>query len=252
MVELEGPTTMSEINVKEEWLRREAVVAEIKEAGGSASLAMLTRLAEKGKLHPRCIEGVNYYDPQEVALVVEEKVREATSLKSPEGQREATSAYLLDTSRAMLALIRDPRERIDDIQFKIIDTQQKRIEELEKKLDTQRVATELALDSTLERNLAIEQVKTEGRIKEVAAGRMVETISKLMGGMGKAGVALSPEQLEELLLANADGGEPFLTKEQETQAKAIVAQAKAKTNGKATVAGVAKAVKETVEAKAES
>lgn len=226
-------------------MRREAVVDAVRNVGGSISLAGLTRLAEKKKLNPRVIEGVNYYDPTEVAILVEEKAREATALKTPEGQKDATQAYLLDTARAMLALVRDPREKIDDIQFKIIERQQVRIEELEKKLDAQREATEKALDHNTERQMAYESLKTEGRIKEMAAGRFVETLKKLVEGWNgnKSGVQFTPEQLEELLLASKDGDQPFLTKEQTADAEKIVAAHKAKTNGKAAVA----TVKNTVE-----
>lgn len=238
MVELEGSPTMSDSEDTINWLRREQVADLL-----DCSLPKLTRLQEKKKLKPRIVEGINYYDPVEVERVREELQKEKDQLLTPEGRRQVTESYMLETTRAIIALVRDPRERIDDIQFKIIERQAARIEELEKKLDLAREAVEAAKDSTLERNLAVKQVESEGRIKELAMGRMVETVGKLITGMGKPGVNFTPEQLEELLIANKE--EPFLTEDQVKQASQIVAQHKAKTNGKATVESVAKTVVDT-------
>lgn len=239
MVVLEGSPTMSEPEHfdKVTWYRRDKVVELL-----DCSPAKITRLQDKKKLHAVVVEGINYYDPAEVHSVASELQKEKDQLLTPQGRREVTEAYMLETTRAIVALIRDPREKIDDIQFKIIERMSARIEELEKKLDAARQAVEEAKDSTLERNLAIKQVESEGRIKELALGRMVETVGKLITGMGKPGVALTPEQLEELLIANKE--EPFLTDDQAKQAAQIVAQHKAKTNGESAVETMAKTVVE--------
>lgn len=244
MVVLEGTPTMTTPDTTD-WLRREKVAEML-----ACSLPAITRLQDKRKLKPVVVDGINFYNPTEVAVLAEERARERDQLLTSEGRKQVTEAYMLDTTRAIIALIRDPREKIDDIQFKIIERQASRIVELETKLDAAREAVELAKDATLERNLAVEQVKSESRIKEMATGRVVATLGKLVEGMmgGKGGVTFTPEQLEELLIAHKE--EPFLTDEQTKQATQIVAQHKAKTNGKAVVESVAKSVVQTTGAEA--
>lgn len=221
------------------WLRKPEVADKIEK-----SLAAVTRYTEKGKLHPVTVEGINYYDPAEVAALAEEIAKEREQLtRLPESRKDTIDAYVVDTLRSIVGLVKDPREKIDAIQFSIIRDLRERVADLEKKLDESKAAVEAAKDQTLERNLAVKQVESEHRIKELAMGRMVETVGKLITGFGKEGVALTPEQLEQLLTANDDGGEKFLTPEQEKQAREIVAKGKAKTNGKAVVQTVADKVK---------
>jgi len=237
---VEGSTTVMKASKGTEdidttgWLRRDEVKSRI-----GKSLSAIQRLQGAGKLNPLEVEGVYFYDPEEVASVQAEIEKERELLERGPS-KGSVDAYMYDTMKSIVNLVKDPREKIDAIQFQIIGQLTKRIEELEAKLDASRVAVEAAKDSTLERNMALEMAKSESRIKEVAAGRMVETIGKLINGA--PGVALTPEQLEQLVLANSDGEERFLTPEQEKKAKEIVAQHNAKKNGKQTVAAVAKTV----------
>lgn len=210
-----------------------------------ASLAKMTRLQDKGRLNPVEKDGVYFYDPQEVHELKRELERESILLKTPEGRKEAMAEYQLDTVRSVIGLVKEPREKIDAIQFQIISELRAENKILRDELKASREAVEAAKDQTAERAMAMSMAQSEGRIKETAALRMVETIGKLING--KQGVQLTPEQLEQLILANSDGGEKFLTEEQEKQAKAIVSQSKAKTNGTTVAKDIAKTVNSVVE-----
>lgn len=209
------------------------------------SLPKMTRLQDKNRLHPVTEEGINFYDPDELAELKGELEREKIQLKTPEGRREAMAEYQLNVVKDVIGLVKEPREKIDAIQFDIIKDLRAENARLTALLAATAKEVEQAKDTTLERNMAMEIAKSESKIKETAAIRMVNTIGALIGG--QKGVQLNADQLEQLILANADGGEPFLTPEQEKQAKAIVAEAKAKSNGKGVVAGVANTVKNTTE-----
>lgn len=247
MVVVEGSTaTMKNASdskatdVGSDWLSKQDTATRL-----GVSLTQVTRYQKSERLTPKVVEGINYYDPAEVALLREEVGRHRDVLKRPV---EDDDSLALGTIKACVGLIREPREKIDEIQFQIIDGLRKRVDELEAKLDASKAAVEAAKDATLERNLAVKQVESEHRIKELAMGRMVDTVGKLITGYGKDGVSFTPAQLEELLLANDDGEEKFLTPEQVSKAKEIVAKSKASTNGKAVVASVASAAKTIVDA----
>lgn len=226
-----------------DWLTKPAVATRI-----GKSLAAVTRYQKQGKLTPKVIEGVNYYDPSEVALVAEE-IRKSRDLSYDEQEGDG---FALGTMKALVNLIREPRERIDDLQFQMLDRAHKRIEYLEQELDKRKDAIEAAKDQSLERNLAIKQVESENKIKEIAASRLVDTLGKLLTGFGgnKEGVTLTAAQVKELLDAHKE--EAFFTPEQVKQAEAIVAKAAAATNGKAVVAAAMSTAKTIVEAHGET
>jgi hypothetical protein len=223
------------------WMRREEVAKKL-----GVSLPALTRLQAKEKLNPIVVEGVNFYDPEEVGEVFIEKQRERETLeKGP--SKGSVEAYVYESIRAMVGLVKEPREKIDVIQFDIIKDLRAELKEARAELKTARTDIEAARDQTLERGLAIKQVESDGRIKEMAATRIVATLGKLING--PEGVALTPPQLKQLLDANADPetGATFLSPEQEKQARGIVAAHEAKTNGKGAVSAVASAVKTATE-----
>lgn len=224
-----------------EWLKREEVAKRL-----NISLPKLQRLQLKGKVNPVQVDHVNHYDPDEVEEVRQELEKERELLERGPS-KGSVDAYMYDTMKAIVNLVKDPREKIDAIQFSIIEKLMARIADLEKQLESQRTAVETAKDQSLERNMAMEMAKSEGRIKEIAAGRMVETISKLMSGFGAPKIKFTPEQWEMLLGANKDGEEPFLTPEQVKVGEAAVEEAKKAKNGKAAVQAVAGAVKEKVQ-----
>lgn len=212
------------------------------------SLSAITRMSDKGILTPHVVDAVNWYDPGEVDAVAAERQANRDKLSTPEGRREVLAEFQVTVVKDIIGLLKDPREKIDSILFDMISGLRVRVKELEAELDSSRKAVEEAKDQSLERSLAIKTVESEGRIKELAMSRMVETVGKLINGFGKTGVQFTPDQLQELLLANKDGDEPFLTAEQVKAAQAIVDQAaKTKANGKGAVASVAKAAKEVVE-----
>jgi hypothetical protein len=218
------------------WLRRE----EVKNILG-CSMPKIQRLQASDDLTPVEVDGIYFYDPAEVETVKRELDKKKTLLENGPSKGNV-DAYMYETMKAIVNLVKDPREKIDDIQFKIIEKLMARVADLEKQLDAQKAAVEAAKDSTLERNMAIEQVRSEAKIKEMAAGRMVETIGKLVNGWGGNKLNFTPEQWEMLLGANKDGEEPFLTPEQVKIGEDSIAKAKQAMNGKEVVKNVAKVV----------
>jgi hypothetical protein len=209
-----------EREITERWQTKGEVSAAL-----GKSLAAVTRLQKSGRLNPKVDDnGNNRYDPKEVAEVLADP--NAGGRANTRGEEFAE--YQLDTVRALIGLVKDPRERIDDIQFKIIDRLMKENEDLHKRLEANRIIVDEAKDNTADRQAALGMMQSETRVKELAGMRMVETLSRLMSGGKQSGVQLSVEQLEELVLVDN-----FLNDEQLKAAKAaIVAQkSKAKTNG---------------------
>jgi len=195
--------------------------AEVAEQIGK-SLAAVTRLQKAGRLTPRTDDsGNNRYDPKEVAKVLADPLMRGGNTRS-----EEFAEYQLDTVRALIGLVKDPRERIDDLQFRIIERQDKIIEKLTDQLEKQRAEVDAARDNTADRTAALNIMNSETRVKELAGMRMVETLSRLMSGGNNSGVQLTPEQLQELVLV-----EDFLTAEQVKAAKAAIVASNAKKNG---------------------
>jgi hypothetical protein len=195
--------------------------AEVAEQIGK-SLAAVTRLQKAGRLTPRVDEsGNNRYDPKEVAKVLADPLMRGGATRG-----EEFAEYQLDTVRALIGLVKDPRERIDDLQFRIIERQDKQIQTLLEQLEKQRSEVDAARDNTADRTAALNIMNSETRVKELAGMRMVETLSRLMSGGNNSGVQLTPEQLQELVLV-----EDFLTVEQVKAAKAAIVASNAKKNG---------------------
>jgi hypothetical protein len=224
-----------------DWLTKQQVADKF-----GKSLAFVTRLTTKGVLNPVSVRpddgGVpqNRYDPLEVAEAMADPKLVAQGQSSLDQAKEDLALYQLDTVRAVIGLIREPREKIDALQFEIIAGLRARVKDLEAEVDAGRKAIAAALDQSAERAIAIEMTKNDQAIKKLATERVLNTIGKLISGPD--GLKFTPEQLEELVLANGDGEEQFLTPEQVKQAKEIIGKNHAAKNGKATVAAVKKTV----------
>jgi hypothetical protein len=196
------------------------------------SIQWVLRQTKAGKLHPRVDEhGENRYPPDEVATIFNEKRNRAAEF----------AEFELDTVRSVIDLVREPRERIDQLFFKLLDRQQIQIEKLEDKLESNRLVVEEAKDNTADREVAKTVVETEAKVKAIAAQRFIETISKLLtrGSENNGGVKFTTEQLEELMLT-----EDFLTAEQKEAAKKAIDSKRAV---KKVIEGTAEVVKKAPE-----
>lgn len=190
------------------------------------SLAMVTRYTAQGKLHPMVMpDKTNRYDPEELRDCKEQSHGRGPARAKP--RVEEFKEIELDTVRALVELVKDPREKIDTLLFRIIERLEKENAEIRAELKANRLVVSEAEDTASDRRIAEKLVTDESKVKTEAAHRLMATVGALFGG--RAGVQLTPEQLQELILA---GG--FLTKEQEDQAKKlIVAAHSGKANGKA-------------------
>lgn len=232
----EKPERPSDEVIIREWMTKAEVAKRI-----NKSLAAVTRLSATGRLNPVSIKdgmGVaqNRYNPDEVQAILADPAMQPTS----DDRREVFAEYQLDTVKAVIGLIREPRETIDKLQFEIIAELRKENGELRAEIKTMRADVEAARDNSAERQIGIEMVKNDQAIKKMATERVLVTLGKLISGPD--GVQLTPDQWEELIIANGDGEKEFLTPDQVKKGKEIVARAKASTNGK----GVVEAVKKTV------
>lgn len=186
------------------------------------SLAGVTRLQKAGKLHPHKDEdGCNRYEPAEVQRLLDDPSEVSAD------RREEFAEYELSTVRALIGLVREPREKIDDLLFKIIERQEIQIGKLLAQIEANRVEVEAARDGAADRTVASNMIQSETRVKELAGTRFIEMLSRLMTNGKQSGVQLTPEQLEQLLIASAEG-EPFLTSEQTKAAQATIVAWKAK------------------------
>lgn len=207
-----------ENEITERWPTKQEVADQI-----GRSLAAVTRLQKAGRLSPKIDDsGNNRYDPKEVAKVLADPAARGGA----NTRGEEFAEYQLDTVRALIGLVKDPRERIDDLQFRIIERQDRQIQTLLEQLERQRSEVDAARDNTADRTAALNIMNSETRVKELAGMRMVETLSRLMSGGKNSGIQLTPEQLEELVLV-----ENFLTPEQIKAAKAAIVASNAKKNG---------------------
>ena len=203
-----------EREIGQDWLTKAQVAAKL-----GKSLAAVVRLQKAGRLHPLVDDdGINRYEPSEVAEI----------LISPAGgsaeRKEEAAEFELSAVKAIIDLVRHPREKIDEIQFRIIERQQTRIEQLEARIEAQQREVEQARDNNAERSMALGMSQSETRIKELAMSRMIETVQRLMSGGNASGVQLTPEQLQELIRV-----EEFLTPEQQKAAKAAIVAHQSKT-----------------------
>lgn len=213
--------------IRENWLSKKDCTEEL-----GKSFAAITRLTKQGKLKHRIINGLNYYDPETVESVKSDpEVKLGTNGEQSE---------LLALSRTALDLLKDPRYKIDDLQFRMLEYQAAQIEKLSAENEKLRAEINQARDTNVERDMAVMMAKTDAEVKKLAGSRMVETISKLVMGWGGNGIKLTPDQLEQLVALQADGDDPFLTPQQTDQAKAIVAEHRKKIEaGKAAVSQAA-------------
>lgn len=131
--------------------------------------------------------------------------------------KEEMAEFELQTVKALLSLVKDPREKIDAILFDMIKDLRVENEKLRGVITAQQADVEAARDGNADREGALAMIKSEAAIKQFALTRIIEKASILFSGGKVGGVQLTPEQLEQLVLA----GE-FLTPEQENTAKAIV------------------------------
>lgn len=206
------------------------------------SITSIVRLTKQGRLNAVVDEkGINRYHPAQVNELLADPT---VYTKASDDRREEYAELQLATLQGIIGLVKEPREKIDAIQFRMIEEREKRIKELEAKVEAMWEQVEKARDNNVERQMAIDLAKADTNIKQIAAARMFETIGRLISG--NKGVQFTPEQLEQLILANMDGEEKFLTAEQMKEAQRIVAEAKAKTNGKETVKTVVDKMQEQV------
>lgn len=184
------------------------------------SLTAVTRLMDDGTLNPiKDAEGRNRFPPAEVAIVVQRVAGTTKAIVRKEEFKE----YELEVIRSIVGLVKDPREKIDTILFKMIDDLRIENARLLTIIQSQQSEVDAAKDHTAERTMAIGMVESDSRIKELALSKILEKAALLFGG-GKlaSGVTLTPDQLEELILAGGD----FFTPEQMNMAKVIVTKNK--------------------------
>jgi hypothetical protein len=169
------------------------------------SLSKMSRLEREGRLHH--VDGENEkdyrYDPDEIA----------DYLENPKGRKSEES---FSVERALVELIKQPREKIDVIQFDIIKGLRAELAEVRAELRAGRLEVEAALDQTSERQTAMKIMSDESAVKRMAGERLVGTLGAILGG-AKTGIAFSEEQLKELVLV-----EGFMTDEQRKEAQRLI------------------------------
>jgi len=172
-------------------------------------------------------DGTNRYDPEEIAECKGLKDDSPTGIALAKSRADQYKEIELDTIKSLVDLIKTPREKIDTLLFDIIKRLETENAELRAEAKAGRMVVALAEDTKSERETAAKILQDESAVKRQAGERIIATLAAMFGG-GKAGVQLSPGQLQELILA---GG--FLTKEQEDQAKRIIMAGSPKVSGTA-------------------
>lgn len=193
---------------------------EVAEAIGK-TLTTVTRLMADGSLNPIKDErGRNRFPPAEVAILVQ---RVAGTTKAI-ARKEEFKEFELDVIRSIVGLLKDPREKIDSLFLSMIADLRTENARLLAVIASQREDVDAAKDHTSERTMALEMVKSDTRIKELALSKILEKAALIFGGgkMTAAGVMLTADQLEELIMAGGD----FFTPDQLNMAKAIVTKHK--------------------------
>lgn len=171
-----------------------------------------------GRLHAVVREGPEgknevLYSPQEVdSLCTERGVQ--LSPKRQELEADKYRGLQLNIVHALLNMVSGPREKIDELQFRIIERQEKRIIALEEERDKLVDEIKGIKRHDAETSIIEASEATSNRIKEVAASKIMSLISRLMGGGGDTdswATGLSRDQLKELYEAREEIG---LTAEQ--------------------------------------
>ncbi len=214
--------------IRENWIGRNDVAKEL-----GKSTASVTALDKKGKLRSRRINGILFYDPESVTEVkCDPEVMLGTNGETSE---------LMAMARAVLELVKGPRKDIDELQFRMLACYCTENEKLRAENEKLRLEINQARDTNVERDMAVLMAKSDSEVKKIAGIRMVETISKLVTGIGKKnGVELTAEQLEALVVMSEDGEDPFLSPEQAAMARIIIKETNQKiASAKAATAQVA-------------
>ena len=214
--------------IQANWYGRNDVAKEL-----GKSVASVTNLTNKGKLRAKRINGVMFYDPESVSEVkTDPEVQLGTNGETSE---------LMAMARAVLELVKGPRKDIDELQFRMLASYATENEKLRAENEKLRAEINQARDTNVERDMAVMMAQSDSEVKKIAGIRMVETISKLVTGIGKKnGVELTPEQLEALVVMSEDGEEAFLSPEQAAMARAIIKETNQKiATAKAATAQVA-------------
>lgn len=182
------------------------------------TVTSIARFQRDGDLNPLKDEaGAFRFDPAEIICL--EAKRGGKKYVRDSLRKEEMQEWEGEAVKTIVGLINEPRKRIDEIQFDIIKDLRAENLKLRETIEKQWAEVEVARDNTAERTAALTMVHSEARIKELAMTRIIEKAGQFfLGGKGGAtGVQLTPDQLQQLILA----GE-FLTPEQELTAKAIV------------------------------
>lgn len=201
------------IEIDESWPTRE----ELCETLGRHKSTVI-RFESDGRLDGRALDesGAMRYDPQEVAALEDDRSRVKPKLTRDQ-RREEFQDYELSTIKQLVDLVKVPRDKIDEMMFRLLGHLEKRNAELEALVSSLRGEIDKARDDNTERDIARQIAGSETKIKEMAANRLMSTLQAIMSGGKSNGLELSPQQLQELLMAGQ-----FFTPEQEKQAKVTV------------------------------
>jgi hypothetical protein len=203
------PTTKERLVITDDWLTKAEVANRL-----GKSVTAVTRLQNAKKLSPqRDTDGNNRYDPAEVEKLLEEVPLDASSAD----RREQFAQFELTTVKSIISLVSAPREKIDALQFQIIEDLRAENKELYARLKSQTEEIEASRDNSAERTMAVNLSNSESKIKEMAFHKFLETVQRLLTGGKATGIQFTPKQLEELILTDE-----FLTEEQKAQAKASI------------------------------
>lgn len=157
--------------------------------------------------------GKRYFDPDGATKILATRQEEADDKADTGG----FAKYELGVVKSLIEMIRAPREKIDELQFSIIERQEKQIEKLLARQESDRELVESAKNDEADRETAMGMITAETEVKKLAGMRMIETVTRLLQGKSGNGLTLTPEQAHELLIA----GE-FLTPDQAAAAQRMI------------------------------
>lgn len=158
--------------------------------------------------------GKRYFDPDGIMKVLATREEEQNDKADAGG----FAKYELGVVKSLIEMIRVPREKIDELQFGIIERQEKQIEKLLARQEADRELVETAKNDGADRETAMTMITAETEVKKLAGMRMIETVNRLMQGKGNGGLTLTPEQAHELMLVG-----DFLTPDQAAAAQRMIA-----------------------------